>query len=180
MIASSFIPPAIASQTIRQREYAEREGICWLCRNLQEELGAGERILEETPQFVAWCPFASSHPFAIRISTKAHRPQFESLGQADLLELAQLLRRVLTAMEQCHPCTAYNLVFAYQPISIALGRKPALATGACPEMTKIAGFEWGSDCYINPVLPESAAERLRHSMASIATATDGAPFCVDS
>jgi UDPglucose--hexose-1-phosphate uridylyltransferase len=30
-----------------------------------------------------------------------------------------------------------------------------------PRLTKIAGFEWGSGFYINPVPPESAAGFLR-------------------
>jgi hypothetical protein len=33
-----------------------------------------------------------------------------------------------------------------------------------PRLTQVAGFEWGTDCYINPVLPEYAAEVLREAM----------------
>ena len=49
--------------------------------------------------------------------------------------------------------------------------KPAVPFGGCyhwhieiiPCITKIAGFEWGTGCYINPVLPESAAAFLREA-----------------
>jgi galactose-1-phosphate uridylyltransferase len=30
-------------------------------------------------------------------------------------------------------------------------------------LTKVAGFEWGSDCYINPLAPENAAHALRQA-----------------
>jgi UDPglucose--hexose-1-phosphate uridylyltransferase len=30
-----------------------------------------------------------------------------------------------------------------------------------PRLTTVAGFEWGSDCYINPIAPETAADALR-------------------
>jgi UDPglucose--hexose-1-phosphate uridylyltransferase len=30
-----------------------------------------------------------------------------------------------------------------------------------PKLTKVAGFEWGSGFYINPMPPEAAAEALR-------------------
>ncbi|MFH1550950.1 MAG: galactose-1-phosphate uridylyltransferase, partial [Planctomycetota bacterium] len=30
-----------------------------------------------------------------------------------------------------------------------------------PRLTKVAGFEWGTDFYINPVSPENAAQFLR-------------------
>ena len=30
-----------------------------------------------------------------------------------------------------------------------------------PKLTKVAGFEWGSGFYINPIPPEEAAEYLR-------------------
>ena len=32
-----------------------------------------------------------------------------------------------------------------------------------PRLTKVAGFEWGSDCYINPLSPEEAARQLRNA-----------------
>jgi UDPglucose--hexose-1-phosphate uridylyltransferase len=30
-----------------------------------------------------------------------------------------------------------------------------------PKLTQVAGFEWGSGCFINPVAPEDAARLLR-------------------
>jgi UDPglucose--hexose-1-phosphate uridylyltransferase len=30
-----------------------------------------------------------------------------------------------------------------------------------PRLTRAAGFEWGTDIWVNPVSPESAARRLR-------------------
>ena len=30
-----------------------------------------------------------------------------------------------------------------------------------PKLTKVAGFEWGTGFYINPMLPEEAAKNLR-------------------
>jgi len=30
-----------------------------------------------------------------------------------------------------------------------------------PRLTKVAGFEWGTGLYINPVPPEEAARQLR-------------------
>ena len=35
-----------------------------------------------------------------------------------------------------------------------------------PRITKMAGFEWGTGFYINPVLPEKAAEYLRDILNS--------------
>jgi len=32
-----------------------------------------------------------------------------------------------------------------------------------PRVTRVAGFEWGTGFYINPVLPETAAEYLRNT-----------------
>jgi UDPglucose--hexose-1-phosphate uridylyltransferase len=32
-----------------------------------------------------------------------------------------------------------------------------------PTLTKVAGFEWGTGFYINPVLPEDAAKYLREA-----------------
>ena len=35
-----------------------------------------------------------------------------------------------------------------------------------PKLTSIAGFEWGSGFYINPIPPEEAAAYLRESLES--------------
>jgi len=34
-----------------------------------------------------------------------------------------------------------------------------------PRLTKVAGFEWGTGCFINPFLPETAAAHLRTSLS---------------
>jgi UDPglucose--hexose-1-phosphate uridylyltransferase len=36
-----------------------------------------------------------------------------------------------------------------------------------PRLTRVAGFEWGTGFYINPVAPEAAAETLRNVLAEI-------------
>ena len=46
-----------------------------------------------------------------------------------------------------------------------------------PRVTRVAGFEWGTGFYINPVAPEDAAQFLREMIAmqrdtSVAEAVD--------
>ena len=36
-----------------------------------------------------------------------------------------------------------------------------------PRLTRVAGFEWGTGFYINPVLPEQAAEFLRNTEVDV-------------
>ncbi len=38
-----------------------------------------------------------------------------------------------------------------------------------PKLTHVAGFEWGTGCYINPVSPERAAELLNLRAAGVTT-----------
>jgi UDPglucose--hexose-1-phosphate uridylyltransferase len=37
-----------------------------------------------------------------------------------------------------------------------------------PRLTRVAGFEWGSGFYINPVMPEEAASFLRDAEEDVA------------
>jgi UDPglucose--hexose-1-phosphate uridylyltransferase len=37
-----------------------------------------------------------------------------------------------------------------------------------PRLTRVAGFEWGSGFYINPVMPEEAASFLRDAEDEVA------------
>ena len=39
-----------------------------------------------------------------------------------------------------------------------------------PRLTKVAGFEWGTGCFINPLAPETAADQLRKAAAAGETA----------
>ncbi len=70
--------------------------------------------------------------------------------------------RVVSWLEKIRPGTAYNYCLHTRPPATA--DKPDSfhwSIEIFPRMTRVAGFEWSSQCMINPILPEVAAAKYR-------------------
>ena len=59
----------------------------------------------------------------------------------------------------------YNLLIHSAPVSEPAGDFYHWHVEIIPKLTKVAGFEWGSGFFINPVPPEDAAAALREDEA---------------
>lgn len=172
LISLSFVPPSVRLGEERLRGFYRETGQCWTCLNVAEEMAYGERILLESRHFVAFCPFASALPYGIRITSKRHCSRFEDLTNGELSELGWFLKRVVLAMERSHPYTAYNWVLHTSPRMGDVEECCHWRMDLTLRLAKIAGFEWGTDCYINPVVPERAAERFRQHLSTTVESRD--------
>ncbi|MEZ6135051.1 MAG: DUF4921 family protein [Pirellulaceae bacterium] len=166
LIATDVLPTDIDRVTQRMELFAERESVCLFCRMLEDELEHAVRVVEETRKFVAFCPFASRLPSLITVLPKTHQSAFEALSDSSIAELSWLTHRLVRRIEKCYPDAAYNLVIHTAP-RLSQCSVQQLADifhwrmELFPRLTTVAGFEWGSDCYINPLAPETAASALR-------------------
>ncbi len=161
LIATDILPTEVSRHVSRMEEYERIEGTCLFCRMLVEESEQGVRIVENTSLFTAFCPFASRLPSMVNIVPKQHSSSFESLDNVALDELAWLMHRLIRRIERCYPKAAYNFVIHTAPMDKQASSAFHWRMELFPRITKVAGFEWGSDCYINPMSPESAAALLR-------------------
>jgi UDPglucose--hexose-1-phosphate uridylyltransferase len=118
----------------------------------------------ETEHFVVICPFASRFPFAFSIIPRRHRPHFEDTSAAELLDLATVLKSSLSALERAQPEAAYNYVLQSSPFHQFDDEAHHWRLRVIPRLSKVAGFEWGSDCFINTIKPEVAAQILREHL----------------
>ena len=75
-----------------------------------------------------------------------------------LAELAVHCKNVITSLESQIEEPAYNLLLHLDPLASDHGN---WFVELLPRLTKGAGFELGTDIWVNPVPPESAAEQLR-------------------
>jgi galactose-1-phosphate uridylyltransferase len=161
LIATDVIPRGIERTAERMQMFAQREGVCLFCRMQEDEIDQGIRVVEETPDFVAFCPFASRLPALVTIVPKSHQSQFEKVDDAQLDQLSWLTHRLVRRIERCFPEAAYNFVIHTAPRLAEPSGWFHWRLELFPRLTKVAGFEWGSDCYINPLAPEAAADALR-------------------
>ena len=161
LIATEILPTEVARITERMNLFYEKEGDCLFCRMVQDELEQQTRVVDETPDFLAFCPFASRTPSLINIVPKAHRSRFEVQDDFETEQLSWLTHRVIRRLEKCFPDSSYNFVIHTAPSRDVQEEAFHWRMELFPRVTKVAGFEWGSDCFINPQSPEDAAQQLR-------------------
>lgn len=172
---SQIVATPIVPKRVKEEIYgAERlfRGLkeCVYCRILKEEGAAGERIVIRNDHFTAFTPFASRFPFETAVYPARHSPFFTDIREEELSSLAETMKSVLTRLKGTVGDPPYNMVLHQAP-------NPSHSRQAWPEidrifhwhleifpiLTKVAGFEWGTGFYINPVPPETAARYLRTS-----------------
>lgn len=162
LIATSAIPTDVARTSERLERYRAMTGCCLHCDLIRAELKEKSRVIAANGSVVAFCPFAGSLPYLVRITTREHQANFDDLADGQIREVARMVRRVLGWLERLQPGIAYNFLLHTMP---PRSRRDPDAHHWClelfPRMTQIAGFEWGSHCMINPVLPEVAAAHYR-------------------
>ena len=118
----------------------------------------------DTPGFVAFCPFASRFPFETWIIAEDSRqPLREHPEEAEVDDLAGVLRQVIAKVEVALDRPAYNYIIHTAPFDTQELGHYHWHIEIMPSLTKIAGFEWGTGFYINPVEPEQAAAFLREA-----------------
>src|SRR5690606_2551752 len=91
---------------------------------------------------------------------KGHSCRFEASTDSELAELANLLQPLLGALESQLRPVAYNLLIHSAPFDSFGHEHYHWHIEILPRQSMVAGFEWGSGCYINPVSPEDAARFL--------------------
>lgn len=161
LITTAALPPRVADTMLRSGTHFDQTGCCLQCDLLRSELETGQRIAFTTEHFVAYCPFASSLPYLTRILPRKHGARFEDSSPAVLADLAQLTRRLVQCFETLFPGVSYNYVLHTQPPGVSNEEPFHWSMEWMPRVTTQAGFEFASDCYINPTLPETAAAALR-------------------
>jgi UDPglucose--hexose-1-phosphate uridylyltransferase len=141
---------------------------CGFCRILREEEAAGSRIISRNPRFTAFAPYASRFPFEMTVFPKRHSAFFTDVREDELGPLAEILKDVLNRLKRTVNDPPFNMVLHQAPNpSLSAKDWPEISQKShwhieiIPILTKVAGFEWGTGFYINPVPPETGAEFLR-------------------
>ena len=164
LIATPFVPSSIREELAAALEFYQSRGQSIFEVMIQEERATRSRVVVDTPRFLAFCPFASRFAYETWILPRSPGSHFEHSDESALEELAFVLKTVLRKLELALDNPAYNYVLHSSPF-----HQPDLPHYVwhfeiLPRQTRIAGFEWGSGCYINEVLPEQAAAVLRETV----------------
>lgn len=173
IIAIPEIPNQIARELRSGQDYFGQKERCLFCDAVRQEVEGGDRLVLDAARYVAFVPFASALPFEIALYPRFHAHDFTATGDEDLLHLASALREVLGRLRAVLEDPPYNLALHTSPPPHERPGRRGMWDSLpldwhwhfeiAPRITRIAGFEWSSGFYINPVVPEDAARFLREA-----------------
>jgi UDPglucose--hexose-1-phosphate uridylyltransferase len=123
---------------------------CLVCRLLEEELGHGDRVVASQEGVVALATYAARQPYELLIAPgSCEKSPFQSAFLAPALTLAANQLARIHELEGAVPMNLWLHGGGHWHIELV------------PRITVPAGLELGAGLHVNPLAPETAAERLR-------------------
>jgi UDPglucose--hexose-1-phosphate uridylyltransferase len=174
LVALPITPRWVKEELVCAKEHWQLKERCLFCDILTHELSVGDRIVFENDSFVSLAPFASKFPFETWILPRRHAAEFDQLADEEIAPLGEALNRTLWAIQRALDDPPYNYIIhsaprlsldRYARSAISIDRDYHWHIEIIPRITRMAGFEWGTGFYVNPTLPENAAEYLRAILA---------------
>jgi UDPglucose--hexose-1-phosphate uridylyltransferase len=183
IMAIPVVPRRVKSKLNAAREYFGAKERCIFCDLLAQELQLDERIVMDNGEFVAITPYASRFPFELAIYPREHSHDFTDMDEPTRAALAEVLQSSLAYLRPALGSPAYNFIINVAPNTAPRPGKPDYWSTLqydyhwhieiLPRVTSIAGFEWGTGFYVNPVAPEDAARFLCDAMERGPEAANG-------
>ena len=158
MISFSNIPPVIEAEAEASHRFLNEKGVCPMCQVINTEMGGPRQVLQ-TEGFVAFCPWAPSHPFEFWISPKKHTTVFSKISQKEINDLSLILRATLGGLSKHIKDLSYNLVFHLSPEK-KNSKQIHWHIEVYPLTNSWSGLERGYGIFLNNSSPEKDAEIL--------------------
>ena len=160
LIALPIVPKRVNEELNSAMGYYNYRDRCVFCDIVNQELNDKERVVEENEFFVSFCPFVSRFPYETWIIPKRHESHFASLQKEEARPLAIILRNTMKKLKKLLNDPPYNYIIHTSPINGHEKDYYHWHIEIMPKLVNVAGFEWGSGFYVNPVPPEVAAKNL--------------------
>lgn len=168
LIATPVIPKKVKDELDSAKQYYSYKERCIFCDIIREELRVGGRIILETKNFIAFCPYAAKFPFESWIIPKKHSCAFHEIESQEVDDMGFILTSVLKKLRAVFHEPPFNYFLHTAPNMIprrdhwhTLGEDFHWHLEIIPRLRRISGFEWGSGFYILQTSPENAAKYLR-------------------
>ncbi len=161
LIALPTVPKGVEEEVQGAAHHFRQTERCVYCEVIEQEVSTGKRVVFQSVQFVALAPFASRFPCEVWVLPKQHAADYETIGNEEVRELAGLLKAVLGRLEEVIQNFSCSIILHTAPLHEDAQAIYHWHLELLPKITKVAGFEWGTGFFINPVPPEEAASRLR-------------------
>lgn len=161
LIAVPVVPHSIRVRLNDALAYFDEHGRCAFCDMVQQEVKTAQRVIREGKHFVSFIPYAALSPFHIWIVPRRHMSLYTQSTDAELEDLAMVLRDTLARLYTGLRDPDYNFAIRTAPNHEPASRSFHWYLSVVPKVSKMAGFEMGSGMFINTALPEHSARFLR-------------------
>ena len=162
VVGIPVMPLHIRSRIENAMRFFDDTGECLMCRMIKDELNEGTRIVMDTKHFVAFVPYAALSPFHIWIFPKRHSGFFADMQSEEIWDMASNLKSIMARLYYGLNNPDFNYVVRSGSSCEANSGFIHWYLSIVPRVAMASGFELGSGMYINPLIPESAAEYLRN------------------
>ncbi|MBN2207217.1 MAG: galactose-1-phosphate uridylyltransferase [Candidatus Aminicenantes bacterium] len=168
IVATPIVPKRVKEEIYGAGRLFRHSKECVFCRIIREETAAKERLVYRNDHVLVKVPFAGRFPFEMRVVPLRHEAYFSRVREEELDGLADALKTALTRLKTVLADPPFNLIIHQAPNPAGKNHTEVDVEKAyhwhieiLPVLTRVAGFEWGTGFYINPVAPETAAQFLR-------------------
>jgi UDPglucose--hexose-1-phosphate uridylyltransferase len=169
--AYPFVTPRMARKLASARRHARRTGECLFCAQVAAELAAEERVVATAPGWAAFVPAAARWPYELHLYSLRHVPDLPALDDRERDGLATLVGDALRRFDGLFG-DPMPYILALQQAPVRRDRQLAhlhveltSPRRARSKLKYLAGSETAGGVFINDILPEVAAERLRAAAA---------------
>jgi len=156
LIALPRVPTLVEEEVNAYKNYLKKTKKCIFCDIIAMEMNS-ERKIFENDHFACFAPFASRFPFESWLLPKRHVASITKLTDEEKNSLADALKTILGKLGKLLKDPPYNYYLHISPHEEDFHFHIEI----CPRVTKLAGFELGSEVIINTMPPERAAAELR-------------------
>ena len=160
LIALPIVPKRVNEELHSAQEYYNYKDRCVFCDILAQELADKERVVAENEHFLCFSPFVSRFPYEMWIMPKKHESNFDDLRKEEVGTLGWILRNTLRKIKKLLNDPPYNYIIHTSPTNGRDNDFYHWHIEIMPKLLNVAGFEWGSGFYVNPISPEVAAKNL--------------------
>ncbi len=162
IIATPLVPSRIDDERKAMRKFHDETGHCAMC-NISSLEAKTERCILNGGNFTVITPWASIFPFEFWIIPRRHSGTVVDLTLDEVEDLARTIKTSFRALANLLTDPPYNVIFHMAPSRSHSSFHWHIEV--YPKLSVHAGFELGTDMYINTQTPESSAEALRAAVS---------------
>jgi len=164
IISMPFLPTETTQEIEYKKEYHKRYKRALLDDLVYEEKQYEQNIIFENESFICYAPYASSFAYEVKIVAKDKYSSMIEFDENTLLNLAISLELIFKKYKNVLDYFSFNMVFKNHPYEEYSENSKdyfRFCVNIFPRLGGIAAFEIDSKIYLNSILPNIAAGKLR-------------------